>query len=165
MRLMMRSLLADRFKLAIHNEAREAPVFALILLKPGKTGPRLQPHLDDSSCSTATPCGRIYAARRKPSTPVEYHFAARNVTMGLIANLLIQPDLGRPVVDRTGLTGTFDFSLEWTPNIPADANFQPDASGPTYIEALKEQLGLKLESTRGPVEVPVVDHVERPSEN
>jgi uncharacterized protein (TIGR03435 family) len=90
--------------------------------------------------------------------------------MGLIASLLPGAgNLGRLVVDRTGLTGTFDFSLEWTPELngplPPGVDFEPDPSGPTFLDALKEQLGLKLEATKGRVEVFVVDHVERPSEN
>jgi uncharacterized protein (TIGR03435 family) len=85
--------------------------------------------------------------------------------MGFIANVLATSELGRPVLDQTRLTGNFDFTLEWTPNIPASPDFRPDQAGPTYIEALKEQLGLKLESTRGTIQVPVIDHVERPDEN
>ena len=74
-------------------------------------------------------------------------------------------DLGRPVLDQTGLAGNFDFTLQWTPNISAAPDFIPDRSGPAYIEAVKEQLGLKLESTRGSIQVPVIDHVERPDDN
>ena len=187
MRLMMRSLLADRFKLAIHNETREVPALALVLLKPEKTGPQLQPHTGDAPCpaeappsapaSTQTPtlnqtlanglptlCGGIFEMR--PRAPGRARAAARNVTMGLIANFLTGPgNLGRPVVDHTGLNGTFDFSLEWTPDPPPGVDFHPDQSGATFLEALNEQLGLKFESSKSRVEVFVVDHVERPSEN
>jgi uncharacterized protein (TIGR03435 family) len=73
----------------------------------------------------------------------------------------------RPVLDRTGLTGSFDFSLEWSlapdPAQPPDS--QPADTGPTFLEALQEQLGLKLKSARGPVDVLVIDHVEHPTEN
>jgi bla regulator protein blaR1 len=161
MRLMMQSLLADRFKLAIHFETREVPVFALVLAKPGKTGPQLHPHSDEPSCSTASPCG----FDSLPNPPGQFRIGARNVTMGFIANVLATSELGRPVLDQTKLAGNFDFTLEWTPNIPASPDFTPDQSGPTYIEALKEQLGLKLESARGPIQVPVIDRVERPDEN
>ena len=90
------------------------------------------------------------------------------MTIGLIADILTGPgNLGRPVLDKTGLTGTFDFTIEWTPELngllPPDV--EPDPSGPTFLEALKEQLGLKLDSQKGPVDVIVVDHVEHPSEN
>jgi uncharacterized protein (TIGR03435 family) len=162
MRLMIQSLLADRFKLAIHFETREVPVFALVLAKPRKTGPQLHPHTNEPPCSTASPCGRFDSL---PNPPGQFRIGARDVTMGFIANVLATSELGRPVLDQTRLTGNFDFTLEWTPNIPVSPDFIPDQSGPTYIEALKEQLGLKLESSRGPVQVPVIDHVERPDEN
>jgi uncharacterized protein (TIGR03435 family) len=71
----------------------------------------------------------------------------------------------RPILDKTGLSGNFDFSLEFTPEFRSPQNFQPDPSGPTFPEALNEQLGLKLESQTGPVEVLVIDHVEEPSSN
>ena len=161
MRLMMQSLLADRFKVAIHFETREVPVFALVLAKPGNIGPQLHPHSDESPCSTASPCG----FDSLPNPPGQFKIGARNVTMGFIANVLATSELGRPVLDQTGLSGNFDFTLAWTPNIPASPDFRPDQSGPTYIEAVKEQLGFKLESTKGPVQVPVIDHVERPDEN
>jgi uncharacterized protein (TIGR03435 family) len=162
LRMMMQSLLVDRFKLAIHFETREVPVFALVLAKPGNTGPQLHPHSDEPPCSAASPCGRFDSL---PNPPGQFKIGARNVTMGFIANVLATSELGRPVLDQTRLTGNFDFTLEWTPNMPASPDFIPDQSGPTYIEALKGQLGLKLESTRGPIQVPVIDHVERPDEN
>ena len=176
----------------MHYETREVPALALVLVKPEKTGPQLQAHTGDAPCSTEaappsapasvqTPspnqtlanglpalCGGIFGM--PSSVPGRQRAAARNVTIGLIASLAPGPgNLGRPVVDHTGLTGTFDFSLEWTLEIngalPLGVDFEPDQSGPTFVEALKEQLGLKLESTKGRVEVFVVDHVERASEN
>jgi uncharacterized protein (TIGR03435 family) len=184
MRLMMQSLLAERFKLAIHNETRPVPVFGLLLLQPGKTGPQLQPHPDGASCATTpasaagtapsptvpggfpTLCGGIL--NMPPSAPGRWRIGARNVTMGVIATALGLP-LGRPVLDETGLSGNFDFALEWTPEpddpMPPLADFQTDPSGPSLLGALKEQLGLKLESQKGPADVIVIDHVERPSEN
>jgi uncharacterized protein (TIGR03435 family) len=89
--------------------------------------------------------------------------------MGRIAGFLTNPFTGvdRPVFDRTGLTGTFDFSLEWSlaPDSAQPLSSQPEDTGPTFLEALQEQLGLKLKSTKGPVDVLVVDHVEQPSED
>ncbi len=77
--------------------------------------------------------------------------------------------IDRSVIDRTGLSGTFDFSLEWTQQLqfvgPPPPDFQPDPNGPTLQEALQKQLGLKLVSQTGPVDVLVIDHVEQPSEN
>jgi len=89
----------------------------------------------------------------------------------MIATSLNVPFTGvdRPVLDKTGLVGKFDFIMEFTPQfngpLPPGSNFQPDESGPTFLEALKEQLGLKLDPQKGPVDVIVVDHVEIPSEN
>jgi uncharacterized protein (TIGR03435 family) len=176
MRLMMRSLLADRFKLGIHYETRQVPVFALALLKPGKTGPTLQPHPQDYKCSIvpdgsqtqiAGPfpalCSGLFPL--PPSAPGRQHVGARNVTMGFVANQLSAiGQLERPVIDRTGLTGNFDFALEWVSE-RAGADPEPDPSGPTFLEALKDQLGIKLESEKGPAEVIILDHVEHPSEN
>jgi uncharacterized protein (TIGR03435 family) len=189
MRLMMRSLLADRFKLAIHTETREVPVLAFVLLKPGKTGPQLQLHRTDAPCSTEAPppsargaqpdpptitgglpalCGGIFGM--PPSMPGRIRFAARNVTLAFVADSLsATANLGRPMLDQTGLTGTFDFSLEWSREVrgpaPPGVDFQPDTSGPGFADALREQLGIKLESQKGSVEVLVVDHIEHPSEN
>jgi uncharacterized protein (TIGR03435 family) len=90
--------------------------------------------------------------------------------MELIADSLASlGHLGRPVVDQTGLSGRFDFTLEWTPesNGPAQsrADAPLDSQGATFLEALKDQLGMKLKATKAPMDVLVIDHVERPSEN
>jgi len=183
MRLMMQSLLADRFKLTVRHETREVSVLALLLSKPEKTGPRLRPHPNDASCSTtlAIDPGHSSVADGFPATcggpvmmPVtgsgRLSLGARNVTMGLIASALTDwGDLGRPVLDRTGLTGTYDFTLEWAPDahnsMTPGADTSSNTSGPTFLEALKEQLGLKLEAQKGPVNFIVVDHIEHPSAN
>lgn len=177
MRLMMRSLLADRFKLALHYETRQVPVFALALVKPGKTGPALQPHPEDYPCSAVPDpsrnqdaagqfpalCGGLFPM--PPGTPGRQHIGARRVTMEFVANSLsAMGQLERPVIDRTGLAGNFDFALEWVTE-PAGPDLQPDPAGPTFLEALKDQLGIRLESQKGPAEVIIFDHVERPSEN
>jgi uncharacterized protein (TIGR03435 family) len=187
MRLMMKSLLEDRFKLAIHYEAQQRPVFALVLAKPGKTGPNLRLHSDASSCSPAASaikpngvqsasvpggfpivCGGVVGMAAR--VPGLLRAGARNVSIGLLASTLAQMgDLDRPVVDRTGLSGTFDFVFEWAPQRDSLAapglNAQVDDPGQTFVEDLKEQLGLKLESQKGVVEVLVIDHIEKPSEN
>jgi bla regulator protein blaR1 len=194
MRLMMQSLLADRFKLAVHYETHRLPVFALVLAKPGRTGPQLQPHPEDSTCSTAlsqtsageasaptatvagglpTGCGSIEGM---PSTPPgRLRVGARGVPTGLLASTLAQiGNLDRAVLDRTGLSGNFDFTFEWTPQLhgpgtPQEvltvaARARSDQSGPTFQQDLQEQLGLTLERQEGPVEVLVIDHIEKPSE-
>jgi bla regulator protein blaR1 len=189
MRLMMQSLLADRFKLSVHFEIRQVPVFVLLVDLPGKLGPLLQPHRDDSPCAT-TPwipspppgglpetidtrfpatCGGILSMA--PSAPGRVRAGARNVSMELIASSMTggSSGLDRPVLDKTGLNGMFDIAIEFTPQIDGPsapgANFQPDPTGPTFVEALKEQLGLKVEAQTGPVDVLVVDYVEEPSAN
>ena len=195
MRLMIQSLLADRFKLAVHYETRRLPVFALGLAKPGRTGPQLRPHPEDSTCSTApsqtsagvtsappatvarglpTVCGSIEGM---PSTPSgRIRVGARGVPIGLLASTLAQMgNLDRAVLDRTGLSGNFDFTFEWTPQfhgpgtpqevLPVAANARSGQAGATFQQDLLEQLGLKLEPQDGPVEVLVIDHIERPSQN
>jgi uncharacterized protein (TIGR03435 family) len=189
MRLMMQSLLADRFKLAIHKETRQVSVFNLVLVKPGKTGPRLQLHPADAHCSATTDsnpaapgykstpeggfptvCGGVLGM--PPSAPGRFHVGARNVTLALIANYMASNgNLGRGVVDQTGLTGRFDFALEWAPEIirpmPTEPgrDLQIEPSGPTFVQAVRDQLGLKLEPQKSSVEVIVFDHIEHPSEN
>jgi uncharacterized protein (TIGR03435 family) len=179
MRLMVQALLAERFKLAMHIEARQVSVYALELVKPGKTGPMLVPRPADAACSTAPtdegsgkfpiPCGGILGM--PPTTPGDDRVGARNIKIDLIASFLsgIGEGTNKPVLDETGLSGKYDFSLEWA-NEPenaaqAGASGSPALEGPSIIEALKEQLGLKLVSAKGPVETVVVEHVERASEN
>jgi uncharacterized protein (TIGR03435 family) len=93
---------------------------------------------------------------------------ARNATMPLLASMLQRSVLDRPVVDQTGLTGAFDFDLEWTPDESQFEGRIPvpvDMTKPGLFTAIQEQLGLRLEALTGPVEVLVIDRVERPSEN
>ncbi|MGA7341959.1 MAG: TIGR03435 family protein [Terracidiphilus sp.] len=188
MRLMMQSLLADRFRLAVHFETQEVPVFALVLDKPGKIGPRLRLHAEGLACdakwvappdrsSTAVaPGGFMPVCDAVAMIPGQIHtvmFGARELTLKQLAQYL--PSIlnqGRPVVDETGLDGTFDFSLNWTPEYwlhESDGGTatgpQLDAPGTSLLEALKEQLGLKLKATRAPVKILVIDHVEPPSPN
>jgi bla regulator protein blaR1 len=179
MRLMMQSLLAERFKLAVHFEKKEVPVFALSLMRAGKWGPQLRPHADGPPCddsakppvaSIKTPfflCESFSAEMLADKTVLA---GSRNNTMALIAATLpSMHNFGRPVIDQTGLEGSFDFTIQWTPE--AGDPFAPqgatatDFQGTTFLEALKDQLGLKLESTRAIIEVLVVDHVAKPTGN
>jgi uncharacterized protein (TIGR03435 family) len=179
MRVMMQSLLADRFKLAVHVETRQAPVFALVLVKPGKTGPQLRPYSGDP------PCGDIEALRfsaegfpnmcgfpRIRRSGAGVRVGSSNVTLEYFADsLYVLARLDRPVLDRTGLSGKFNVALSWTQGplpdaqLPSSADAQPETSGPTLQRALEEQLGMKLDSTKGPVQTLVIDHVEEPSPN
>jgi len=181
MRLMMRALLADRFKLAVHEEDRQTSVAALTVAKEGKLGPKLQPHPGGSACPLdAAPaamspdprfpllCGGML--QMPPDVAGRIRFGARNVTMAFIAKALSGgTGSERPMIDRSGLSGNFDFTLEWTPEIRGPVKpgveAQLDLSGPTFEEALRDQLGLKLVSQKGTVSVVVLDHVEHPSEN
>ena len=168
MRLMMQSLLADRFKLAIHFETKETAVLALALVKPRKTGPNLIPHAERPPCD-APPASGVFSFRcgstgRSRSSTGHFTGGSRDVSPEFIAAAL--PSLGgldRPVVDRTGLTGKFDYKLEWIQE--ANGPAQPDLEGTTFLEALREQLGLKLEYAKAMIETVIIDRIERPSEN
>jgi bla regulator protein BlaR1 len=186
-RLMMQSLLAERFKLAMHFETREIPVHALVLVKPGKLGPQLRLHrADDPICATNAPipkpgrggsaadadgfplavCGAT--VRMVPSAPGRSKGGGRDIPMTLLADKLGGFGADRPVVDETGIRGNVDYSLE---SQLQDANLVPgqtsnsDDSAPDFDEALKEQLGIKMVSQKGPAEFFVVDHIEHPSPN
>jgi uncharacterized protein (TIGR03435 family) len=191
-RLMMQSLLVDRFKLAVHLETQQVPAFALVLLNSGKSGPQLQPHPENASCP-APPvpsdqladgfpaiCGGIFGLQAR--TDGHVRIGARNVAMAQIANALTQENSGlnRPILDRTGLTGEYDFAIEFTPQTEptvdksgylteTGSNRTNDYirryGGPPFVEALRDQLGLELEPTMGPVDVLVIDHIEEPSPN
>jgi uncharacterized protein (TIGR03435 family) len=185
MQLMMQSLLADRFKLAVHRETKEGPIYALVLVKPGQLGPQLKSDAegcstDPVSTSTTSSAGSsdkfppvCGAVPMPPTTPGRKRIAGRGETMETFAmNLDFDPfDTShlpdRPVVDRTGLAGGFDLNMEYQPDVPQSpgVNSQPDKDGPTFFEALREQLGLKLEPQTGSVTVLVVDHVEKPMPN
>ena len=183
MRLMMQSLLADRFKLAIHFETHDVPAMALVLIKPGKFGFRLRPHSQGPPCDAKIPpvdrnspkipdvwrpvCGDFQMLDWTDNTSI---LGSRNTTMEMLADyvpLLVQLD--RPVVDQTGLNGKFDYEVNFTPpwKMPKDQNAdgQLDLAGPTFLEALKDQLGLKLKPTRAPIKTLVIDHIEQPSPN
>jgi uncharacterized protein (TIGR03435 family) len=183
MRLMVQALLADRFQLKAHFETREVPVFELRLAKPGKPGPKLISHADGPPCDKpdASPVADV------PSFHFVCHtfspfidlgtklvLGSRDVSMEVFAGTLSEAlggplAFGRPIIDKTGLTGRFDFTLEWarerqTP-AGADSPAASDPIGPTPLEALRDQLGLRLESTKASIPILVIDRVGRPSEN
>jgi uncharacterized protein (TIGR03435 family) len=163
---MLKSLLADRFNLVVHQETRELPVYALVLARAdGKFGPQL--NRSDVDCAALArsggppPTGPATAASQgRPIGPCSMRIgggtmAVRSNSMGDIARALIGA-VDRIVVDRTGLKGGFDLDLIWT------ANPTPEVSGPSIFTALQEQLGLKLEAAHAPVEVVVIDRIEQP---
>jgi uncharacterized protein (TIGR03435 family) len=182
MRLMMQALLAERFQLKVHFETQVVPVLAMVLAKPDKTGPKLRPHSEGVPCeatpatngpsasatSVFPPVCDVYMMNISPNTGARA--GSRNTTLEALAGGL--PGIGgldRPVVDQTGLSGRFDFSIEFTPEShtpsTASAGVPADVPGSTFLEAVREQLGLKLEATKAPLRILVVDHVDRPSAN
>jgi uncharacterized protein (TIGR03435 family) len=182
MRRMMQSLLADRFGMRVHHETRQVPVFLLVAAKPGKLGPKLRMHpVDDPDClKEALPqsiaggypaaCGA--GASIPPSEPGLAAIGGRKVTMDsfVLGLTNLYNNVTRPVIDETGFTGAYDYTLEWAPedrSLPAAPGSSPEieAMGPNFSEALREQLGLKLVSAKGPVDVIVLDHVEFPVAN
>ncbi|HTX36292.1 MAG TPA: M56 family metallopeptidase [Bryobacteraceae bacterium] len=182
MRLMMESLLAERFHLAVHFETQDTPVMALMLAKPGKTGPKLRPHSEGPACEDpAVPAPRRAAADAAGPFPERcyvqelsmnghhLHAGSRNTTMDQLAEALSGLGrLDRPVVDQTGLSGGIDYEMQWmqepNPTAPGEPA-TPSEPEPTFLQALREQLGLKLEPARAALRVLVIDHIERPSEN
>jgi uncharacterized protein (TIGR03435 family) len=158
-RRMLQTLLAERFKPAVHKDQKIMPAYALVL---GKTGPKLQP--SEAALLTEQRCGPGEgSAGRK-------HVDCRHITMAALADTLqeIAPrDIDMPVVDQTGLPGAYNFKLDWTPAVRAAAGASPDAAaGPTLFEAVEAQLGLKLENRKLPLPVIVIDQVDRaPAEN
>lgn len=170
---MMQSLLAERFKLATHKETRILPVYAIVMARSdAKPGPQFhQPAADcyatvraNFDAGTPPPAGFFCGGMR----PGPGELSGRMATMKQLAEFL-SPQVGRIVIDKTGITDPFDMDLTWTPGLATLDASRPAAASPTdgtsIYTALQEELGLKLESTTGPVDVVVIDRVERPTEN
>lgn len=163
MRQMMRAMLADRFQLKTHEEEKELPVYQLVV---GKNGPKLK-----ESTAAPGPDGQ----RNQQMRMGRGQLTATGITMTGLAQQLSQ-QLGRPVIDKTGLQGNYDFELEWTPDpgagpfggappSPDGAPSGADAGGASIFTVLQEKLGLKLDSAKGPVKTLVIDSVSKPTEN
>jgi uncharacterized protein (TIGR03435 family) len=188
MRLMMQALLADRFHLVIHYVSADAPVFALVLAKPGVTGPNLKPHAPSDACAVPMPDQSAAPAPRPAATPSSVgdlppvcgviahvpssapgqHYGGRAFPLSLFATsvptmtgLAVIP---RPVIDETGLSGLYDFTLTWMHD-PTGKDAAVADNTANFHEALKIQLGLELKPSHAPINFLIVDHVERPSEN
>jgi len=178
--LAMRALLADRFKLKVHRETREMDIFALVLAKPGAgPGPSLKPSSVDCSDNARGRRGQPQPQGPPPIPPTGIVPCSVIGGPGLIRfggfpisqiTTMLSAQTGRMVVDRTGLTGNWEFELHFAaeqrgaPPPGADAP-APDPNAPSLFTALQEQLGLKLDSTKGPVEVVVIDSIEKPNED
>jgi uncharacterized protein (TIGR03435 family) len=183
--LMLRTLLKERFQLAVHNESRELPIYALVTARSDKKlGPQMNP--------TAVDCAALRGARGNapPAPPGPPPLSGRlpcgarlapgNLVVGSMSitqlTTAFSRIVNRTVVDRTGITGNFDLDLTWTPDqLPQGSQGTPppgapplppiDPNGPSIFTAVQEQLGLKLESTKGPVDVVVIDRAEHPTED
>jgi len=174
MMLAMRALLADRFKLKFHKETREMDVYNLVMIKPGVPGPALTP--------STTDCAALVAARRGqpppggppgPNDPMPCGLMglpgtirAGSQPISAVANMLTN-QTGRLVFDKTNLTGNWDFTLKYlfeqrgSQPLPAGIP-SPDPDAPSIYTAIQEQLGMKLESAKAPVEMTVIDSIEHP---
>ena len=177
----IRNLLKDRFKLVTHQETRELPVYNLVVARSdGRLGPALKE--SSAECQAVvreyvqavrqgapaqTPPAAV--ARCISSQPGIGMFSMNGTSVGALVNLLPQ-FVDRQVIDRTGLTGIYDMTLKWTPDpapsllgLPPAPQPPADPDAPNIFTAVQEQLGLKLESGRGPVEVVVIDRLEKPT--
>jgi uncharacterized protein (TIGR03435 family) len=166
----VQALLADRFKLVVHHETRELAAYDLVMDRTDKRlGPRL--HRSDVDCTDP----REFTAKNADGTSKcgfrNYPGSAKGrTTMAILTRFFtgVVAD-HRPVENRTGLDGTFDFELTWTPDVPLPADAPPgppiDANGPSVFTAAREQLGLKLEPRKQSIDVIVVDRAEHPTEN
>jgi uncharacterized protein (TIGR03435 family) len=172
---MLQALLADRFGLGVHWEARELPVYILAI---AKNGPKLQDAKpgDTYPNGVKLSTGPMGVGMTLGISGGDYYIAVQGVPVAAMIPTL-SGFVGRPVLDKTGLASNYDFKLQWTRvdsqlQAPAtgSSNDQPppaptDSSSPNLFTAIQQQLGLKLESGKGSVEVIVIDHIERPSGN
>ena len=161
--MMTRALLRDRFKLVAHTETRQEQVYALVPARAdSKLGPQIKPSTIDCQSSppgTPSPCGINSSVNQSLG-----RMTATGQSMQSLASALASFGVNRMVIDRTGVKGQFDFDLRWTPDTVrgASAGAQADEA-PSIFAALQEQLGLRLDSQRGPVEFLVVDSIQRPA--
>ena len=158
-RLMLQSLLEDRFTLRAHRETREQPIYLLVVARSdGRLGPRLK--RSSADCATAAApapdarCGALFGVG-----PGGGRIISRGEPLARVVTA-VSMAVSRGVVDRTGFEGPFDVELEWSSDVAASAS---NGNTPSIFTALQEQLGLRLEPSRGPVEVLVIDSVERPT--
>ena len=160
---MIHAVLEDRLHLKDHIETRDLPIYNLVL---AKTGTKLNPATPADTYANglktfdnAATVGRGLFLRAGPA-PGERHFFGQGAYLSeLVQQMSYMQDIGRLVVDKTGLATPYDFTLDWF------VSTATDATGPSLFTALQEQLGLRLEPAKGPVEVLVIDHIERPSAN
>jgi uncharacterized protein (TIGR03435 family) len=163
---MLQALLEERFKLKVHPEIRQAPAFALVVAKGG-------PKLRDTATDPNPPLGK--GKDGKPlvgfNQATGHTMVAQGISTKALADFLSRPTsgLGRPVIDQTGLTAVYDFTLNWVPNwnaiLPGTARSAPSPEEADSLFEALQQIGLKLQPATAPVSIVVIDHVEPPSEN
>jgi bla regulator protein blaR1 len=148
---LIQALLVERFHLRIHRETRELPIYSLVV---GKSGPKLQATTADTGPTWNKTPGLL---------------TGQKISMEMFATDLLEAQLDRVVTDHTGIKGEFDLRLTWAPvdmkANDADSPLSTNPDGPSLFTAIQEQLGLKLESARGPVEILVIESAVSPSEN
>jgi uncharacterized protein (TIGR03435 family) len=158
---MLRQLLADRFQLTFHQERKELPYYALTV---AKKGPKLAASTISPDATPEGPPPLVFVL-----SPQGASLPGRYATMTELTSVLQRAALDRPVVDKTKLTGRYDFNLEWTPDETQFGGTGPwenhPAEFPDLFSALQKQLGLKLEATKGPIQILVIDHAQHPSAN
>lgn len=181
MRAMVRSMLEDRFQLKLHTETRETDVLLLELVHPGKLGPDIRPYTaTEPPCDDIPPYGNVVVALTPDGFPTYcgvmlWMSGIANTEMRVGGRRLTSKDIalgvgaaadftGSPVVDGTGLTGTYDLLLDYAP-VTSDPSRSTETSGVPLEIALRKQLGLKLQPGKGSVETYVIDHVSKPTEN
>jgi uncharacterized protein (TIGR03435 family) len=173
--LMVQSLLEDRFQLKVHRETREAPVYELMVAKTAKAGPNFELSADQGPVEygTVPQPGASPPRGTMRLNPGRGYLEGNGIPVAQLAHILSEQGvLSRPVIDKTELKGLWDFKLEWTPEpglgtVAPGAPPQPsaDSTKPSIFTAVQEQLGLKLESVKRPVEVLVIDRAAKPGAN
>ena len=158
---MLRQLLTDRFKLRFHREPKEFPVYVLTV---AKSGSKLKESTESPDASPEGPPPLVFVI-----APPNVSVPGRNATVRELANIMQRAALDRPVLDKTGLTGRYDFDLAFTPDetqfggmVPAG---DPETAKPGLFAALQQQLGLRLEATKDIIETIVIDDIQQPSDN
>ncbi|HEY1744811.1 MAG TPA: TIGR03435 family protein [Granulicella sp.] len=156
---MLQAILVDRFQLKVHTETKTLPVYEMVVVKDG---PKFKASAPEGSPEDKSPNDVARGAMTVQSTVQNTELTGHAIPLASFANMLTD-QLHRTVIDKTGLTGQYDLLLKWTSDDTSDAS--SDSSTPSIFTALQEQLGLKLQSSKGPVDTLVVDRVEMPSEN
>lgn len=176
---MMRTMLADRFALQVHEYTRDGSVNRLVMSKPGVLGPAIKPHVEGAGCSTQgeDAVGKVPDADASAACGFSFyylpnrvlHVSIKNTTLAgaarTLASIGVNELASRPLVDATGLSGRYDLTLEYRADngtLLADEE-RSDDGAPTMMQALKQQLGMQVESGTGPVRVVVIDHIEQPT--